>query len=147
MARGDHLLVGLHCPIELALPIEGASQVECCPRFSLSGSPLICILSYRSVPKFSMGDFTPLDEALAVKTSATSTSSTAAQHLSDSKPTVMDQIAYSVDRFIPIYMGFEDAFEPHKPWSTAYSLIHVIAGWLLIPLFLASWSGLVRSQR
>jgi uncharacterized protein YjbI with pentapeptide repeats len=96
---------------------------------------------------FSIGDFTPLDEALAVKTSATPASSAAAQQLSDSKPTVMDQIAYSVDRFIPINMGFEDGFEPHKTWSAAYSLIHVVAGWLLLPLFLASWAGLVRSRR
>jgi hypothetical protein len=44
-------------------------------------------------------------------------------------------------------MGFEEGFEPRRFWSQAYALIHVIAGWLLIPLFLASWSGLVRSGR
>ena len=63
------------------------------------------------------------------------------------KPTVMDEIAYSVERFIPIDMGFEGNFEPHQPWSKAYDAIHVVAGWLLIPLFLVSWSGLVRSRR
>jgi hypothetical protein len=59
----------------------------------------------------------------------------------------MDEFAYSVDRFMPLDIGFEEGFEPHQPWSKAYDLIHVIAGWLLIPLFLASWSGLVRSRR
>jgi uncharacterized protein YjbI with pentapeptide repeats len=96
---------------------------------------------------FSLGDFTPLGEALGNKNSATSAASAAARNLSDSEPTVIDQISYSVDRFIPINMGFEDGFEPRQPWSQAYALIHVVAGWLLIPLFLVSWSGLVRSRR
>src|SRR5215204_995832 len=47
--RGDYALVGFHCPLVLALPIKDGTQVECCPRFSLSGSPLICILSYRTL--------------------------------------------------------------------------------------------------
>jgi uncharacterized protein YjbI with pentapeptide repeats len=96
---------------------------------------------------FSLGDFTPLGETLAVKSSATSASSGAAQNLSDSKPTVMDQISYSVDRFVPLNIGVEDSFEPRQLWSAGYSLIHAVAGWLLIPLFLASWSGLVRGRR
>jgi hypothetical protein len=47
--RGDYALVGFHCPLVLALPIKDGTQVECCSRFSLSGSPLICILSYRTL--------------------------------------------------------------------------------------------------
>jgi hypothetical protein len=108
---------------------------------------LIALFLLLGMLVFSMGDFTPLGEALAVKTSATLNSSAAAQNLSPSKPTVMDEIAYSVDRFIPIDMGFEEGFEPHKPWSKAYDAMHVIAGWLLVPLFLVSWSGFVRSRR
>jgi hypothetical protein len=46
MLRGDYPLVGSLCPIVLALPIEGGTQVECCPRFSLSGSRLICMVPY-----------------------------------------------------------------------------------------------------
>src|SRR5215204_468255 len=47
--RGDYALVSFHCLLVLALPIKDGTQLECCPRFSLSGSPLICILSYRTL--------------------------------------------------------------------------------------------------
>jgi|SRR5829696_789905 len=96
---------------------------------------------------FSLGDFTRWGEALYIVPSEPSVASGAAQNSSASKPTMVDQFSYSVDRFIPINMGVEDRLEPRQPWSRVYSLIHVLAGWLLIPLFLASWSGLVRSGR
>src|SRR5919112_1972250 len=44
--RGNHPLVGFHCQVVLALPIKDGTPVECCPGFSLSGSLLMCILSY-----------------------------------------------------------------------------------------------------
>jgi hypothetical protein len=47
--RGDYPLVCFHCPIVLALPIKGGTQVECYPRLRLSGSRLICILPYRTL--------------------------------------------------------------------------------------------------
>jgi len=47
--RVEHLLVSFLCPIVLALPIKDGTQVECCPRFSLSGARLICILPYRTL--------------------------------------------------------------------------------------------------
>jgi len=96
---------------------------------------------------FSLGDFTPWGEALSVKPSETSALSGTAQNPAASEPTVVDQVSYSVDRFIPVNLGVDDRFEPRQSWSQVYDLIHVVAGWLLIPLFLASWSGLVRSQR
>jgi hypothetical protein len=96
---------------------------------------------------FSLGDFTRWGEALYVVPSEPSVASGAAQNSSASEPTMVDQFTYSVDRFIPINMGFEDRLEPRQSWSRVYSLLHVLAGWLLIPLFLVSWSGLVRSGR
>ena len=49
MLRGDYALVSFHCPLVLALPIKDGAQVECCPRFRLSGSPQNCILAYRTL--------------------------------------------------------------------------------------------------
>src|ERR687889_1428827 len=47
--RGNHPLVGFHCQVVLALPIEDGTLEESCPRFSLSGSHLICIVPYRTL--------------------------------------------------------------------------------------------------
>src|SRR5215203_3232505 len=49
MLRVDRLLISFHCTSVLALPIKDKTPEICCPRFSLSGSPLICILSYRTL--------------------------------------------------------------------------------------------------
>jgi hypothetical protein len=44
--RGDYPLVSFFCPIVRTLPIKDGTQVECYPRFSLSGSRLIRILPF-----------------------------------------------------------------------------------------------------
>src|SRR5215204_3457566 len=49
MFRVDRLLISFHCTSVLALPIKDKTPEICCPRLSLSGSPLICILSYRTL--------------------------------------------------------------------------------------------------
>ena len=88
----------------------------------------------------------PVGDALVVKPSEASAASGTPQGASVSEPTVGAGILYSVDRFIPIGLGVEEELEPNQWWSEMYDHVHVIAGWLLIPLFLASWSGLVRSR-
>lgn len=87
---------------------------------------------------FSLDEIFSLPTALVARPSATSTAST---------PTVVDRLAYSVDQFIPVVsMQIKQKWEPGNQWYQAYAVVHAIAGWLLIPLFLASWSGLVRSR-
>src|SRR5215203_3533356 len=47
--RVDRLLISFHCTSVLALPIKDGTPEKCCPRLSLSGSPLNCILAYRTL--------------------------------------------------------------------------------------------------
>ncbi len=90
---------------------------------------------------FSLDAISPLPEALVVRPSATSTAST------PPTPTVADRIAYDLDQFVPVVsMQIKQKWEPGNQWYQAYAVLHALAGWLLIPLFLASWSGLVRSR-
>jgi hypothetical protein len=45
----NHPLVCFLCQVILALSTKDGTPVECCPRFNFSGSPLMCILPYRTL--------------------------------------------------------------------------------------------------
>ena len=96
---------------------------------------------------FSLDEVLPVDQALGATPSVAVQESGQSSKSPTPKPTVIDRFAYSVDLFIPVLnLHVEEKWEPIQVWSKIYSYIHVIAGWLLIPLFLASWSGLVRDR-
>jgi hypothetical protein len=99
---------------------------------------LVLILAFLIVEAvvFSLDRIAPVPTALVATSSATSTTSV---------PALIDRVIYDVALFIPVVsIQAEQAWEPHTQWFRAYAAVHALAGWLLIPLFLASWSGLVR---
>ena len=58
-----------------------------------------------------------------------------------------DPLEYSVDLFLPVVnLHVEEQWEPRGFWRQQYSFVHAIAGWLLIPLLVASVAGIVRRQ-
>lgn len=60
---------------------------------------------------------------------------------------LFDRAAYSVDLFLPVVdLGICNHWTPANRLGQVYSILHVIAGWLLVPLLLASSSGLVRKR-
>jgi hypothetical protein len=60
---------------------------------------------------------------------------------------IFNRIFYSVDLFVPVIkLDLTDKWVPASPGREKYAVIHRIAGWFLIPLLVASWSGIVRRQ-
>jgi hypothetical protein len=58
-----------------------------------------------------------------------------------------DPLEYSVDLFLPVVnLHAEEKWEPSGFWRRQYSFVHAIAGWLLVPLLVASLAGIVRRQ-
>lgn len=58
------------------------------------------------------------------------------------------RIGYSLDLFIPI-VDLRIAKDYHLPqgWRGGYAVVHVIVGWLLVPLLLASMSGIIKKKQ
>ena len=54
---------------------------------------------------------------------------------------------YSIGLFLPI-VDLEDAkkwtVKPEHKWRRHYMRVHVILGYLLVPIGLAAWTGLIR---
>lgn len=66
---------------------------------------------------------------------------------SDPTQKLFTRLGYSIDLFLPVVdLQQSDKWRPHQVWREAYSVVHILAGWLLIPLLLASLSGIVRRQ-
>lgn len=56
-------------------------------------------------------------------------------------------IWYSLDLFVPfIDLGFDDKWfpKPDRKWAVAYSKIHMLAGWILIPIGLLTITGIIK---
>lgn len=100
----------------------------------------IVILVALGTVVFSLGEIFPVGQALSVSDSLSG------QDRPPPEPTAVDGFFYSVDRLVPINMGVEADLEPQRWWSEAYGLAHAVVGWLLVALFLASWTGLVRRR-
>jgi len=58
------------------------------------------------------------------------------------------RIGYSLDLFIPI-VDLRIAKNYHLPqgWKKGYAVVHIVAGWLLVPLLLASMSGIIKKKQ
>jgi hypothetical protein len=55
--------------------------------------------------------------------------------------------AYSLDLLIPVLsFPLTDSWIPNHTWGKIISVIAVLAGWLLVPLFIAAWTGLIRPR-
>lgn len=61
---------------------------------------------------------------------------------------LFDRLGYSVDLFIPIVdLQQADKWKAQGLGREIYSVFHITAGWLLIPLLLASISGMVKRRQ
>jgi hypothetical protein len=55
--------------------------------------------------------------------------------------------AYTLDLLIPVLtFPLTDSWVANHTWGKIISVIAVLAGWLLVPLFIAAWSGLIRPR-
>lgn len=59
-----------------------------------------------------------------------------------SAPSLIDRVAYSVDLFLPLTMGYSDDWHPAQGWNEAYALVHQLVAWVLIPVAVLAISGL-----
>jgi hypothetical protein len=56
-------------------------------------------------------------------------------------------IAYTLDLLIPVLtFPLTDTWVPSNTLGKIFSVIAVLAGWLLVPLFIAAWTGLIRPR-
>lgn len=63
----------------------------------------------------------------------------------DPAPKLFRRAVYSLDLFIPVIeLPFTEELKPVGLWTQAYALTHVVVGWILIPLVIASVSGVLR---
>jgi hypothetical protein len=61
--------------------------------------------------------------------------------------TLGHSFAYSMDLLIPVLtFPLTDSWVPNHTWGKIISVIAVLAGWLLVPLFVAAWTGLIRPR-
>jgi len=58
-------------------------------------------------------------------------------------PSFVDRLVYDIDLFLPIDLQSEDRWQPDGDTREVYAAFHEFAGWVLIPLFLASLTGLL----
>jgi uncharacterized protein YjbI with pentapeptide repeats len=60
---------------------------------------------------------------------------------------LLDRGSYSLDLFLPIVnLHVDEKWQPHEPWRQFYAIFHSMVGWVLVPLLLASLSGIIRRE-
>lgn len=65
----------------------------------------------------------------------------------DSADRLVHRLGYSLDLFLPIVdLQFVGDWRPRPLWSQDYAIVHIAVGWLLVPLLVASLSGILRKQ-
>jgi hypothetical protein len=57
------------------------------------------------------------------------------------RSTGSSRLAYSLDEFVPVDLQIAKLCRPAPGWRQLYSAIHIIAGWILIPLLVAAVTG------
>ncbi len=61
--------------------------------------------------------------------------------------TSFQHFAYSIDRFVPaLDLGYANAWQPVGSGRIIYAFIHCVAGWTIIPLYVASLTGIIKSE-
>jgi hypothetical protein len=59
----------------------------------------------------------------------------------------LNPFAYSLDLFLPVVnLRYDEMWTPVGDWRAAFALLHSMAGWLLVPLLVASLAGIVRRE-
>jgi hypothetical protein len=60
---------------------------------------------------------------------------------------LLDRASYSLDLFLPLVnLHIAEDWTPKGAWRTLYALVHQMVGWILVPLLLASLSGIIRRE-
>ncbi len=53
----------------------------------------------------------------------------------------VSRLTYSVDEFLPVNLEITKLCRPAPGWLQVYSAIHILAGWILVPLLVAAMAG------
>jgi hypothetical protein len=60
---------------------------------------------------------------------------------------LFDRFAFSTARFLPVVNLYAaDKWQPNSLWRQVYVFFHSLFGWILVPLLIASFAGIVRRQ-
>ena len=60
---------------------------------------------------------------------------------------LVERFTYSVDLFVPLVkLGVDDIWVPKGWWPHTYAFLHMLVGWLVVPLLLASLAGIIRKR-
>jgi hypothetical protein len=52
---------------------------------------------------------------------------------------------YSLDQFLPLVnLHVDEKWEPDGPWVHAYAVFHATVGWLVVPLLVAAFAGIIK---
>jgi hypothetical protein len=87
------------------------------------------------------------DQALARKPLATAPAAQADLTPPHGPQKLLQRFQYSLELFIPVIkLGVAERWQPTPLWRDIYAFVHQLLGWLLVPLFVASISGIVRKQ-
>jgi hypothetical protein len=86
-------------------------------------------------------------EALEVDTPASASTNGPAGRSQTLEPKWFWGPLYSADLFIPVVgLQFAEGWTPRPLCREIYSVIHMVAGWHLIPLMVASLAGIAKSE-
>ena len=127
---------GLRCP--------DVASLDLFVLFLIAGT---CIFWQRSTvrPKASVTS----DDRVAVGTAGELSTSSPVEEQRSSESTwhTIGPFAYSLDLFPPLVnLRYDERWEPADQLRLGYVLLHAMAGWLLVPLLVASLAGIVRRQ-
>ncbi|MEW5929224.1 MAG: pentapeptide repeat-containing protein [Gemmatimonadota bacterium] len=103
------------------------------------------VVFWKCEPEASAGDRAVQTRLLAVAPSKAYTAST----VDDLRPApkLFRRALFSLDLFIPVIeFPFTEKLKPEGFFTQAYALVHVVVGWLLIPLVIASITGVLRKE-
>lgn len=60
---------------------------------------------------------------------------------------LMTEFTYSADLFVPLVkLGVDDTWVPKGWWPHTYAFLHMLVGWLVVPLLLASLAGIIKKR-
>jgi len=60
---------------------------------------------------------------------------------------LVEEFTYSADLFVPLVkLGIDDTWAPKGWWPHTYAFLHMLVGWLVVPLLLAALAGIIRKR-
>ena len=89
------------------------------------------------------------DDRVAVETAGELSTSSPVEEQRSYERTwhTISPFAYSLDLFLPLVnLRYDERWEPADQLRVGYALVHAMAGWLLVPLLVASLAGIARRQ-